>query len=192
VIYNNEPGSFLGTLGASSTIPALSLSQADGQYLVANGIGESGLVTAYFFKPGSGYEAWDGTSMATPHVSGVAALVWSQAPAGTTNADVRAALAASALDRGAAGRDNAYGHGIVQAAAALDYLTGGSPICTVTETPEASCSDGNDNDCDGLTDGEDGNCQGTCDLGQVGAACTTGSECCSGNCKGKPGKKTCK
>jgi serine protease len=38
VIYNNAPGGFAGTLGAgnSSTIPAISLSQEDGQALVAN------------------------------------------------------------------------------------------------------------------------------------------------------------
>lgn len=34
--------------------------------------------------------------------------------------------------------------------------------CTVTENPEVSCSDGQDNDCDGLTDGADPDCQGGC------------------------------
>ena len=33
---------------------------------------------------------------------------------------------------------------------------------------------------------------GGCDLGQKGDSCTSGSECCSGNCKGKSGRKTCK
>lgn len=31
-----------------------------------------------------------------------------------------------------------------------------------------------------------------CDLGQKGDACTTDAECCSGNCKGPAGRKTCK
>jgi FtsP/CotA-like multicopper oxidase with cupredoxin domain len=32
--------------------------------------------------------------------------------------------------------------------------------CTPTETPELTCNDGIDNDCDGLTDGDDPDCQG--------------------------------
>lgn len=36
----------------------------------------------------------------------------------------------------------------------------GGPICTPDEDPEASCSDGEDNDCDGLVDGDDPDCGG--------------------------------
>jgi serine protease len=128
VIYNNESGGFLGTLGDgyTSTIPAISISQADGQYLVANKLGTTGNVTSTITKPGSGYEAWDGTSMAAPHVSGVAALVWSANPA-WTNVQIRDALNNTAFDLGAAGRDNSYGYGLVQAYDALNYLGGGTP-----------------------------------------------------------------
>jgi FtsP/CotA-like multicopper oxidase with cupredoxin domain len=35
----------------------------------------------------------------------------------------------------------------------------GGPGCTPTEPTEVSCSDGEDNDCDGLTDAEDPDCQ---------------------------------
>ncbi|MEJ2523707.1 MAG: hypothetical protein P8080_12685 [Gammaproteobacteria bacterium] len=52
------------------------------------------------------------------------ALVWSQA-AGATNGEIRQALTVTAVDLGPAGRDNAYGFGLVQAKAALDYLGGG-------------------------------------------------------------------
>lgn len=128
VIYNNLPGGFLGTLGDgnSSNIVAVSLSQEDGQYLVANKLGRSATVSSSVTKPASGYEAWDGTSMATPHVSAVAALVWSANPT-WTNAQIRTALQASAQDLGAAGKDVYYGYGLVQAKAALDYLGGGTP-----------------------------------------------------------------
>lgn len=40
---------------------------------------------------GSGYEAWNGTSMATPHVSGAAALVWASTH-GTSASSVRSRL----------------------------------------------------------------------------------------------------
>lgn len=65
--------------------------------------------------------------MATPHVSGVAALVWSCFPT-LTNKNIRDTLNATAKDLGAAGRDNAYGYGSVQAKAAVDGL-GSSPCC---------------------------------------------------------------
>jgi subtilisin family serine protease len=122
VIYNNVSGGFSGTMGATATTtPAISLSQEDGTALVASSLGVNGTVTATFTTEVTGYEAWDGTSMATPHVSAVAALVWSYNPS-WTNTQVRNALEKSAQDLGPAGRDNEYGHGLVQAKAALDYL----------------------------------------------------------------------
>lgn len=70
----------------------------------------------------SGYAHYSGTSMATPHVAAVAALVWSHDPS-WSNQQIRAALAGSALDLGAPGRDSAYGFGLVRAKAALDHLS---------------------------------------------------------------------
>ena len=71
--------------------------------------------------PGDTYQAWNGTSMATPHVSGVAALVWSFYPQ-CSNEQIREALNATADDRGASGKDNFYGWGIVKAKDTYDYL----------------------------------------------------------------------
>mgnify|MGYP000259130329 CR=1 FL=1 len=72
--------------------------------------------------PGNTYASWSGTSMATPHVSGVAALVWSNHPS-CTAAQIRNALNMTAKDKGTAGRDTSYGYGIVQAKAAVDAIT---------------------------------------------------------------------
>jgi serine protease len=136
VIYNNitsDPtcGEFAGRLGDgnSSTIPAIGVSCADGSSALSHS-GQNATVFSELTVPDSGYEAWGGTSMATPHVSGVAALVWSCYPT-LTNQQVRDTLNATAKNKGAAGRDNAYGYGIVQAKAAVDSL-GGSNSCTTS------------------------------------------------------------
>ncbi len=126
VIYNNVSGNFLGTLGEgnSSSIVAISLSMEDGQYLVANKLGSSATVSSTYTAPASSYEYYDGTSMATPHVSAVAALVWSSDPT-ATNAEIRAVLQGTAQDLGTAGRDVYFGYGLVQAKDAIDALGGG-------------------------------------------------------------------
>lgn len=126
VVYNNAPGGFSGTLGTgvTSSIPALSMSQEDGQSLVAGAIGQNAAVSSVTQSNTSGYAYLDGTSMATPHVAGVAAVVWSAKPT-ATNAQVRSALTSTALDLGAAGRDTSYGYGLVQAFDATEALLGG-------------------------------------------------------------------
>jgi hypothetical protein len=66
-----------------------------------------------------------GTSMATPHVSGVAALLMSQFP-GKTGTEIREAIQESAIDMGACGYDNMFGHGMIDAVAAANFLAGGN------------------------------------------------------------------
>ena len=134
VIYNNvasDPtcGVFSGTLGTTVTtsIRAITLSCSDGAAAVS-AAGTQSTVQSSFVVPESSYEAWDGTSMATPHVSAVAALIWS-CNTTKTNQQIRNALTSTALDRGAAGRDTSFGFGIVQAKTALQSLGLGS--CTV-------------------------------------------------------------
>jgi PKD repeat protein len=125
VIYNNVSGGFAGTLNGSSTIPAISISMEDGGSLKTGALGTAASVNNVG-GTGNGYAYYDGTSMATPHVSGVAALVWSYVPT-KTNAQIRTALQTTAEDLGPAGRDNAYGYGLVRAQNALAYLGGGGP-----------------------------------------------------------------
>lgn len=71
--------------------------------------------------PTNTYAALSGTSMATPHVAGGAALVWSYFPQCSNN-QIRNALNATAEDKGSAGRDNFYGYGLMQLADAYNYL----------------------------------------------------------------------
>jgi serine protease len=63
------------------------------------------------------YFYFEGTSMATAHVSGLAALLRSQGV--TSPAAIEAALEQSATDLGVAGRDDEYGYGLINARAAL-------------------------------------------------------------------------
>ncbi len=63
------------------------------------------------------YVGYIGTSMATPHVAGVAAMLMQQ---GITNpAAIEDALENSAVDLGAPGRDDLFGFGLIDARAAL-------------------------------------------------------------------------
>ena len=66
----------------------------------------------------TGYRTMDGTSMACPHVAGVAALLKALNP-GFTFGDVEGRLTGTAKDLGTAGKDDRFGYGRVNAAAAV-------------------------------------------------------------------------
>jgi subtilisin family serine protease len=113
VVYNNVAGGFGGTLGTTVTnIPSVTASDTEGAAMLGQ-LGQTATVTV----AASDYAYFDGTSMATPHVSAVAALVWSHNP-GCTAAQLRNSLNKSAQDLGPAGRDTKFGFGLVQAKAA--------------------------------------------------------------------------
>ena len=67
-----------------------------------------------------GYFGLQGTSMATPHVAALAALLYSQGI--TDPAAIRAVIEQTAEDLGAAGRDDRYGHGLIRPSQALRGL----------------------------------------------------------------------
>jgi subtilisin family serine protease len=127
VIYNNVAGDLNGTLGDDLTvipaIPVVGVTQASGADMKANRLNQSTTVNTRLPLDYNGYAFLSGTSMATPHVAGVAALIWSANPS-WSNRQVRAALDATAQDLGAPGYDTSFGWGLVQAKAALDELRG--------------------------------------------------------------------
>lgn len=140
IIYNNVEGELLATLGVgySSTILAIGVSLAQGSALLEK-VNSIAKVNNFFTQNVSAYEAWNGTSMATPHISGVAALIWSANPY-WTNDQIRNALTSTAEDLGTSGRDVYYGYGLVQAFDALVSLGWNppSPTPTPTDTPTAT------------------------------------------------------
>ncbi|MBN1681203.1 MAG: S8 family serine peptidase [Anaerolineae bacterium] len=69
------------------------------------------------------YGDMSGTSMASPQVAGVAALVWASGHAVTVD-EVFDALLCTAFDIGPDGRDDDVGWGMVQADWAVDYVPG--------------------------------------------------------------------
>ncbi len=72
----------------------------------------------YSTLPGNSYGAWNGTSMACPHVAGLAGLLLSRNPA-LSNAQIRQILISTSQDLGASGRDSYFGYGRINALRAL-------------------------------------------------------------------------
>jgi subtilisin family serine protease len=75
-------------------------------------------VNVWSLSTGSGYAYKSGTSMAAPHVTAAAALLWSYNPA-LTRDQVRALLLDGATDLGDPGADGLYGAGRLQIAASI-------------------------------------------------------------------------
>jgi subtilisin family serine protease len=121
IIYNNAangPGNFNGTLvtmtdNGTPWIPAVSLSQTDGEALVAS-LPPTGTV----FNIAMAWNFDSGTSMATPHVSGVAALILGKNP-NLTPGQVETIMERTTTDLGVPNYDTKYGWGLVNAQAAL-------------------------------------------------------------------------
>lgn len=91
----------------------------------------------YSTMPKGLYGVMDGTSMAAPMVSGVAALIKANEPA-LSNIEIENRLYASVDDLGVPGKDPVYGHGRVNTRKALliNYL----PIPTVNSVSSISAS----------------------------------------------------
>ncbi|MCD0169660.1 S8 family serine peptidase [Deinococcus sp. 23YEL01] len=107
MIYNNAAGALGISLTNTYAVPVLGIQQADGQALLGK-LPTTGTVAV----TSADYAYLDGTSMATPHVSAAAAVVWAAKPT-LTNTGLLNLLTSTARDLGTAGRDNNFGYGLV-------------------------------------------------------------------------------
>ncbi|MCL1127362.1 S8 family serine peptidase [Shewanella surugensis] len=122
IVYSNSslPGlqnPFLVDTDNEVPMVSVSVDRTTGLALLDQ-VGSSATVAA---TDGEDYQYYNGTSMATPHVSGVATLVWSH-HTDCSSEQIRAALKATAEDLETAGRDDKTGYGLVDAEAADVYL----------------------------------------------------------------------
>lgn len=122
IVYSNSdlPGlqnPFLVDTNDTARILSVTVDREFGQQLLAYAGQEISVSTTL----GEDYEYYNGTSMATPHVTGVAGLVWSYYPT-CTAAQIRSVLTKTATDIDVAGRDNRTGYGLVDSDAAVKYL----------------------------------------------------------------------
>ncbi|WP_336921072.1 S8 family serine peptidase [Aquipuribacter sp. SD81] len=115
----------VGATSSSRQVPSFS-NRGSALDVVAPGVGVLSTV------PGGGYEAWSGTSMASPYAAASAALLRAAQPA-LDEAQVRARLEGTARDLGARGWDSTSGYGLVDPVAALaDSTTDLTPPGPVT------------------------------------------------------------
>jgi len=95
------------------------------------------------------YKLGSGTSMASPQVAGVAALIIAAGVAdqngdGNVNDEVRAILQSTATDLGSAGKDPLYGYGLVDASEAVASVVPSGPQAPVANAgADQSVSDAN-------------------------------------------------
>jgi hypothetical protein len=124
--------------------------------------------------------------MAAPHVAGLAALLFDQDPA-RTPATVRRLIEDGAVDRGAPGFDNDYGHGRIDVLNSLEGGGCGDGSCATPKESRCSCpadcgapradergfcTNGEDDDCDTFKDCADPDCAGN------DPACPCGNASC--------------
>lgn len=94
------------------------------------------LTTEYNYN--NNYDQLQGTSQATPHVAGLAGLVWAMNPALSPD-QVQNAIQQSANDLGAAGWDPTFGHGRINVFnALLSVAAPGTPVFAAISNPDGN------------------------------------------------------
>ncbi|HAM96354.1 MAG: serine protease precursor [candidate division WS6 bacterium GW2011_GWC1_36_11] len=116
-------------VGATDTSNKLASFSNMGSELSAPG------VSNYSTYIGNTYRYMSGTSMATPHVAGAAAVVASFCTTCTT-AEIRTVLKNTAVDLGTTGYDSVFGYGLVDLVAAINSLRPVEEVPVETPTTE--------------------------------------------------------
>jgi PKD repeat protein len=88
----------------------------------------------YTTSGSSGYESVSGTSFASPIAAGLGAILYGINPSFTPT-QVETFIFNSCVDLGDPGEDNLYGHGRINAAAAVDYALNTPPVASAAATP---------------------------------------------------------
>lgn len=138
----NTAGPVLCPAAYASAIAVAATTESDSRAYFSNvgpevEVAAPGVSIYSTLKDGSyGYK--NGTSMATPIVAGLAALIWGEDPA-LTNVQVRAIITGTAIDLGDPGRDPSFGWGRVDAFRALMGVD--PPALAVSDAPHALTDD---------------------------------------------------
>ncbi len=82
---------------------------------------------------GGGYQAWSGTSMATPVCNGALSMIWSAKPS-LTNEQVQNILFYSSDDMGTPGNDDTYGWGRINVGRGVQWAIGPAPAVAVGDS----------------------------------------------------------
>lgn len=162
------PAAYAGVLGVAATTSDDSIAyySNQGSYVDIAAPGSSIMSTI----PTNSYASWSGTSMATPHVSGVAALVLAKERTTGATTPVDMLLTGTADDLGTAGWDSDFGYGLVDPVGAIGQLsnpvnppaapTGVTVTAVTATTATVSWS------------ADDGAIQFTANTSPVGGSCT--------------------
>ncbi len=119
VVFNSVDGLMQGALtedGSEGALPAVMIEKTVGESIKASLAGGETVMARVVIEP-SNYASFQGTSMATPHVAGVAALVRAANP-NLTPSQVRDVMKQTATPLGP-NSNNEYGAGMVNADAAV-------------------------------------------------------------------------